>query len=422
MNLFRNLLFWITLAVLGALIAQWLLTHDHGYVLIRFAGWDITTTVVKAGGIIVLAAIALWLLWKLVSAPFLGWNRYRSRQARTRLSDGLEALQQGQYAKARNLLARAAEDPRNEAVARTGAIQAAAASGNLTQAHELVTGFGDRHPKARALAQAELAVLEQTPTNALAALQAPAAQPLPPRGLVLQADALAATGQAILAWELLAALRQQQALTAAELDERQRLWAAAALREADNSNMLADFWESLPKALKSDPAVVLAYADRAARLGWDDAAARSVEQALDTQWDDGLAIAYARLPLERIDQRQASLERWLQARPGNASLLYALALSESTQGDNAASLRHLQQAVVHGGTADAWEAMGLLQIERGEDALANRSLRNALRAARGEPAILDVAAEETVEIPSASSAELDSVEERDGNGLPRLPD
>ena len=44
MNLFRNLLFWIVLALLGALAAQ-LLLADPGYVLVRFRGYDYETTV-----------------------------------------------------------------------------------------------------------------------------------------------------------------------------------------------------------------------------------------------------------------------------------------------------------------------------------------------------------------------------------------
>lgn len=422
MNLFRNLLFWITLAVLGALTAQFLLTHDHGYVLIRFAGWDLTTTVVKAAGIVVLTLVALWLLWKLVSAPFLGWDRYRNRQTRARLGDGLEALQHGHYGRAQKLLTRAAEDPRIEAVARSGAIQAAVANGDPAGARTLLAGFEDRHPIARALATAELAAAEQQPADALAALEIPAAQPLPPRGLVLQADALAATGQAARAWELLGALRQQQALAPVELDRRQRSWATAALRETADSNLLADFWEALPKPLRSDPEVVLAYAERAVALGWEDAAVGSVEKALDAQWDDELALAYARLPLERHDHRRSNLERWLRARPGNPWLLHALALLESAQGHDDAAIAHLRQAVANGGDTDAWEALGTLEAGRGEHVAAGRSFRNALRAARGESTPANGAAEEDTALdPLQPSSEPAAAEQRDDNGLPRLP-
>src|SRR3546814_3461874 len=63
MNLFRNLLFWIVLALVGALLAQ-LLLADPGYVLVRYRGMDYTTTV--AAGLLILFGVlfALWLVWK----------------------------------------------------------------------------------------------------------------------------------------------------------------------------------------------------------------------------------------------------------------------------------------------------------------------------------------------------------------------
>src|SRR5690606_41043651 len=58
MNLFRNLLFWILLALLGAIAAQ-LLLADPGYVLVRFRGYDYETTVATAvlATIVVLVAL-----------------------------------------------------------------------------------------------------------------------------------------------------------------------------------------------------------------------------------------------------------------------------------------------------------------------------------------------------------------------------
>ena len=56
MNLFRNLLFWIVLALVGALVAQ-LLVQDPGYVLVRYRGNDYSTTL-AAALLIGLAALA----------------------------------------------------------------------------------------------------------------------------------------------------------------------------------------------------------------------------------------------------------------------------------------------------------------------------------------------------------------------------
>ena len=47
MPLFRNLLFWLALALVGAVVAQAML-QDPGEVLVRFRGNDYRTTVIGA--------------------------------------------------------------------------------------------------------------------------------------------------------------------------------------------------------------------------------------------------------------------------------------------------------------------------------------------------------------------------------------
>ena len=126
MSLFRSVLFWLVLAVLGALLAQVLL-QDPGYVLVRFRGTDYTTTVAAGVGILLALVLGLALLWTLLRLPFRAWRRQRERQARARLTDGLGAWQHGEYARAEQLLKQAADAGDAEALARTHAARAALA-------------------------------------------------------------------------------------------------------------------------------------------------------------------------------------------------------------------------------------------------------------------------------------------------------
>ena len=88
MNLFRNLLFWIALILLGALVAQ-LFVQDPGYVLVRYGGNDYSTTLVGAvlGTLIVL--FVLWLVWKLLTLPLVGDLAPRKTPQRARQRVGL---------------------------------------------------------------------------------------------------------------------------------------------------------------------------------------------------------------------------------------------------------------------------------------------------------------------------------------------
>src|SRR5690606_2235609 len=167
MSLFRTLLLWLVLALAGALLAQLLLAHGPGCGLVRWRGYADTTAVLVAVALLFAAAFALWLLWTLLSLPFRAWSRHRDDRARARLGEGFQALHLGHWSRAEKLLLEAAADERVEAAARTGAAQAALARGDAAAARAHLDGFGERHPAARAVAAAELALREQRPTDAL---------------------------------------------------------------------------------------------------------------------------------------------------------------------------------------------------------------------------------------------------------------
>ncbi len=414
MNLFRSLLFWIILALAGALVAQ-LLAQDPGEVIVNFSDWSYRKSLSYTLLLLIVAVMAIWVAWRVLSAPFVILRRRRKKAARMRLIDGLEAVHQGHWSRGEKLLDDAARDREVATVARIGAAHAASGRGDLQASRKHLAPLLEQHAAAHAVASAELALAEARPADALAALDAPAAQPLPPRGLALRADALVALGRAGDAYGLLGALRQQQALPAARLEALEARWAEAGLREAADANVLADRWEALPKPLRSDAAAVAAYAERAAALRWEDAAARSVEQALDARWNDELARLYGRLPIGRIDERLGHAERWLQAHPASPGLLLSLARLHRSKGQWSQAEAYLHRALAQGGNAEAWEELGHGFAQAGEDTRARQCYQNALRVARGE-APVDIPGRDLKQKIYDQAA----IEERDEHGLPRL--
>ncbi|HOU65297.1 MAG TPA: heme biosynthesis HemY N-terminal domain-containing protein [Thermomonas sp.] len=414
MTLFRSVLFWLVLAVLGALFAQ-ILLQDPGYVLVRFRGTDYETTVAVAFGLVAGAMLCMALAWTLLRLPFRAWRRHRARQARAKLTDGFAAYRRGDYARAEQLLAQAADSGDAEALARTQAARAALARGDEAAANAHLEAFGDRHPAARALQRARQALALGRPGEALLALDVPAAQPLPPSGLRLRAEALAASGRSIEAYGLLGALRQQQALPAATLDALQREWAAQSLQQAADANALADRWDALPEPLRTSPLVVSAYASRAAAMNWDEAATRSLEHALDARWDESLVGLYGQLPVSRLEHRRAQVERWLPAHPSSPGLLLAAARVAHAQGQWPQAEAWLHRAIAQGAGAPAWELLGDGAARNGDDAGARMAYANALRSQRGEPAL---------DVPGRGLrqqiADTAAVEERNEHGLPSL--
>ncbi|HSD17400.1 MAG TPA: heme biosynthesis HemY N-terminal domain-containing protein [Thermomonas sp.] len=414
MTLFRNVLFWLVLAVLGALLAQVLL-QDRGYVLVRFRGYDYETNVAVATGLLLGLMLGIALLWTLLRLPFRAWRRHRARQSRARLTDGLAAYQRGDYARAEQLLAQAADSGDSESVARTQAARAALARGDEAAANAHLEAFGERHPAAHAMQRAQHALAQARPAEALAALDVPAAQPLPPRGLRLRAEALAADGRSFEAYGLLGALRQQRAMPANRLDALQVEWAAQALLQAGDANALADCWDALPASLRTSAPVVGAYASRAAAMNWDEAALRSLEHALDAQWDESMVDLYGRLRLGRLEHRHAQVDRWLPAHPSSPALLLAAARIAHAQGRWPQAEAWVHRAIAQGAGAPAWELLGDGAVQAGDEAGARMAYANALRCQRGEAAL---------DLPDRGLrqqiADTAAVEQRNEHGVPSL--
>lgn len=418
MKPYRWLVALLVVAVLGVIGAQWLAQQDPsaiGQVIVRSGGYDYSTTLPRALLLLLLAFLALGLVWSLLRLPFRAWGRYRERKGRARLVESLRALQGGHWLRAERLAAAAVDDPEVGAIALAAAVRAADGRGDEAAAQGWLAALASRDPATHAMLQGERLLERGLPVDAINALDVAAAQPLPPRGLLLRARALKMVGRAGEAYGLLGALRQQAALPVDALARLELDLATQSLREAADANLLAERWEAMPKPLRTEPQVVAAYAERAVALRWDEAALRHLEQAIDTGWDESLVDLYGRLPIGHVDSRRASAQRWLQAHPASPALLVALARLSRKQGQWLQAQDFLHRALAQGAGAEAWEEMGAGFAAAGEEGLARRAYANALHAARGEAA---------EELPGRDLRERiydrAVVEDRDEHGIPRL--
>lgn len=384
MKRFSIVLLWVVLALLAALAAQVLL-RTPGAVIVRYGATEYTASLATAAAALLVLVIGLMVLWMLISWPFRAYAQRRERRQRLRLSEGLHALNRGEYARAEQLLTQVAEqEPDSASIARVAAARAAFERGAADSANRYLGAVHEGDAALRAIAQAEQALYDKRPTDALVALDAPDAQPLPPRGLLLRAKALAGIGRAADAYGMLGALRQADVLPASTLDRLQARWAVASLEQAGDPNMLANRWDGLAKPLHAHPDVAMAYAERAAALGWNEAASRPIEQVLDAHWDEPLAMRYATLPGSRTAKQQETFQRWLGTYPRSAALAVAMGRSARERGNWAEAEGHLHRALDNGAGPAAWEELGHGYSQAGEHVQAEISYANSLRVARNQ--------------------------------------
>lgn len=416
---------------LGVIAAHWLGANDlrqYGEVIFRHGGTDYRSTLPQVVLLTLVALLVLWLLWSLVASPFRAWGRYRRRQGRVRLVDGLQAYERGHWQRAEKLLDGAAQDEEVTAVALATAARSARARGDDAASQAYLQRLAVTDATGQALLRAEQLLADDLPVDAINTLDAGNLQPLPPRGLWLRSEALARAGRAHEAYGQLGALRQSKVLPADAMTTLEARLAAQALLEAADVNALAAQWETTPKALRADPSLVSAYAARAVALDWDEPALLALEQALDQRWSEELVELYGALPASRLATRQANLARWRKTHGDSPALLLAQGRVALAQGRNEEAEVLLHEAIAGDAGAPAWEALGAAMLARGETALAAQCLANALRQQRGEQSVAlvrgvpagAVGARATVEEQalSATPPVYDANEVRDSNGYP----
>jgi len=390
MKPFQSLVVLLLAVALGVIASQFLGTEQlrqFGEVIYRYGGNDYRSTVPQVALMVLVGLLVLWLLWSLLASPFRAWGRYRRKQGRARLIDGIQAHEQGQWQRAEKLLESAAEDKEVTAVAMVTAVRSAQARDDQAAVNQYLQRLAGEDATLHALLQAERLLVQERPVDAINLLDTATIQPLPPRGLWLRTEALARAERAHEAYGQLGALRKQKVLPDEAVAELETRLAAQSLLEAGDVNALAAQWEATPKALRSDPDVVSAYALRAVALDWDEPALLNIEQALDTRWDESLVQLYGQMPVDKLATRQANLQRWLVNQPASPALLLALGRIATRQRQHSQAEDYLHRAIAAGAGPAAWEALGQLFVERGESALAAQCFANALRQQRGDDSI-----------------------------------
>ncbi|WP_146907536.1 heme biosynthesis protein HemY [Arenimonas daejeonensis] len=415
MNLYRQLVWWLLLAVAGALAWHWF-SQDLGDVVVRFRGLTYTTTLayfVLAWGLL---WFSLWALWWLLRLPLRAWQRHARQQARNRLVSGLQALHQGRWARAESLLVKAADETDLRTAALIGAHQAASARGDVEAAARHQAALLEHEPQAAALEQASRLASLGRHDDTLAALSGLTGA-LPPRALLLQARALAATGRAHDAQVQLNTLRREQTLPADALAALERELCAAALTQAPQADSLLQRWNAMPQRLQQTPDVTAAFARRAAQLGLDEPGHQAVAETLDAQWDESLVALYGQLP-GGCDggPRLTRAEGWLAAHAASPALLLALGRLCRGQQLWGKAEDYLHRALAQGAGADAWEALGDVCTAQNDANRAQLAYANALRMGRSETALPLGGRGLREQIADQAVAEL-----RNEHGIPQLP-
>ena len=416
MKVWRWILLLVIIAALAAFGWHWV-AADPGYVLLRLRGWRLETTVVAAVLILLLAWALLIVLWRLLRWPFGAFSRRHRRLSQQRMGDGLIALIEGRHGDAERDLNRASRLDSLRGPALLASAEAASRRGEQGRALEALNQASQSAPQAARVLRARVLRRDGKPAEALALL-APEADKgmLTPGGWRELALAALTSGDLRRARDALDPLQRSGALGSRPYAALEAKILAATINAAADGVALNTLWSQLPKAQRRVPAVIDAYARRAAGFGLILPAMDEVESALRREWSPLLIETYGTLGGDDIEARLRRAESWLDGHPNDAALLLTLGRMCVRLKLWGKAQQHLQRSLALVPSAGAWEALGDAYAGQGDAAQAQRCYRNALAFARGET-VTPLAQRAQAGQPDTQPV---AIEERDEHGVPRL--
>jgi HemY protein len=416
MKPWRAILLLVVVAALAAFGWHWV-AEDPGYVLLRLRGWRVETTVVAAVVILLLAWAVLGVLWRLLRWPFGAFSRRHRRVSQQRLGEGLVALIEGRHGDAERDLNRAARLDSLRGPALLASAEAASRRGEHGRALEALNQAAQSSPQAARVLRARVLRRDGKSAEALALLTPESDKgTLSPGGWRELVLAALTNGDLRRARAALEPLQKSGALGSRAYAALETQVLIATIHAAADGAALNALWSQLPKAQRRVPAVIDAYARRAASFGLTLPAMDEVESALRREWSPLLIETYGTLAGDDIEARLRRAESWLDAHPNDANLLLTLGRMCVRLKLWGKARQHLERSLALAPSAAAWEALGDSFAGSGDAGQAQRCYRNALALGRGEAV--------TPLMQAARHGQPDThpvaIEERDAHGVPRL--
>jgi HemY protein len=323
------------------------LQYDLGYIRISMGNILVETNFWVGLALLILLFIVLTAIFNLIrrlrsgSGVVAAWlARGNEKRARRRTTQGLLALAEGNWPRARKLLISSAEHADTPLLNYLAAAQASFETGEYDEVDDLLRQAYESTPgsdMAVGITQAQLQLAGNREEQALATLLRLRKQaPHHPFVLKLLKNAYVKLEDWRELSRLLPEIRKRNLIDAEEQGNLERLvWqnllqraAADCRRQVDTQSAslepLTRLWDELPGFLRRDEHTIREYARLLAELGDEEQSETLLRKVLRNHWSDELINLYGRVKGAKPDEQLLLAEQWLKDRPNNAELLLAL--------------------------------------------------------------------------------------------------
>lgn len=375
-----KILILIIVVLFIAVVATLFAVDDPGYVLIARSPWSVEMPLTLFVPLLVVAFVALHLMWQLLRA-ILGlssdvsrWRaRRQSQKARQAQIRGLIRLAEANWSKAQAELTSALQQVDSPLINYLGAACASQAMGDTEKRDEYIALAQKNSPQdslAIAMTQAHLYSWTEQHEQALATLSELRVQ-APKHKHVLRL--LLKTYLALHDWPSLSALipelRKHKVLSAealAELELQVNRELLMLSLPSGSLEVLKRAWHEVPKALRQQASLIAIYANHLIKQNQMNEAEALLRAAINRNWNDELVELYGRARSDNPSAQLQTAEGWLPPRPEDPALLLTLGRL-SLQNELWGKARsYLESSLKRRPSAQTYRELGALMQRLGE--------------------------------------------------------
>ena len=382
----------VVVALFVSAFAAHFLLADPGYVVINFRGYVVEMSVPVLAGFAVVLVLGVWLIRKIIVAPRrLGEaaGRYRSARSGQKLTKGMIAVAEGNFARGEKMLGRAASTSDSPLFNYLQAARAAHLQGRDERRDEwLRLAFKETPEAANAvlLTQAEFQLDREQYEQALATLRRLEEDSKD------HAHALALMGRLYFRlkdWksltDLLPRLRKNTQIKPETLEKWSIRVHKEALDKAADAEVLDQSWKGIARNQRSDLTLLEAYYNGLLRAGLHDRAEKELAAALKSDWRGPLVRLFGLVEATDTTKQLKRAEIWLKNRGEDPDLLLAaarLCLRNELWGK---ARSYLETVLSMRPTPEAYQEYGALLAQMGDADAAADAYRDGLGMVAAKP-------------------------------------
>ncbi|HMB58908.1 MAG TPA: heme biosynthesis HemY N-terminal domain-containing protein [Xanthomonadales bacterium] len=381
------LLITLALVLLAAALAPVFL-NDPGVVQIRFRGWTLEMSVLVLVLGVLLAWVILYFVVRIWRLPTETARKVREQRALKQLEKGLLALTEGDWTTAERALQKSTSSEGQTTARYLAAAQAADGQQAGDRAEWYLEQAESGGRKNRFLVDLTRARL--LTENGRFEEAVPVLEELRRRRkrhsqvLELLSRCYRAMGRWQSMQEILPVMQKAGLIDEKRAEALKNQAAEAQIAQSKDLEQLKATWNAFPRPMQKSSGIVLAFAEKAARLGGSELTESVLRASLKKEWDSALLIPYGDPGANDASQRLKQCEKWMVDHPEDARLHLALGRLCAREELWGKARHHMIRSLELEPTVAGYDWLGQLLERQGELEMAMACFRNALRMNMGE--------------------------------------